>query len=455
MDFGARGDGRSDDSAAITAADAAAAKTGRTLYFPAGTYAVVPLRATTSWSGARKGRTVLRYRGGSEGFVTLVAASRIDGIRFAYLHFDGRVSGDPTTWGAANHDQFTGAAGLSIDSCRDAVVSRCSAVDMRQHGFRLLKVHGGHIKMCATRRSRGTFGDGFLILSSTDITVTDCVAEDYTRIGFVADRTDVTEPMCQRITFRDCTASHGHHASTNFGGSEFNAGVWLENCTSALIERVVTQDNPDRGINACTGKRTPDVGGAAAIALRDCRVDGGTFGICVYSLADVPITANVSGCTVERALIAFQAAANNGADVFVWSDCRASYDASAGNGRGFATEVTAAVQGKPSFTIGEGCIVTRWKEDRTKLDDPGSGAATADIGGYYAPAGAMRLTVDGAREVAGRPLYIRWYNDRPHEISIRNADAYVSPPGRGTMIATQRARVRSRPVDHLSNNPNH
>lgn len=445
--FGARGDGQSDDSAAIIAADAAAAKAGRALYFPAGTYAIVPLRATTSWSGAAEGRSVLRYRGGSDGFVTLITASHVDGIRFTDLHFDGQVSGDPAKWDTASHDRFTGAAGLSIDSCRDAVVSRCSAVDMRQHGFRMLKVRGGRMEGCATRRSRGTFGDGFLILSSIEVTITDCVAEDYTRIGFVADRTDATEPMCQRITLRDCTASQGHHASSNYGGSEYNAGVWLENCTSALIERVTTRANPDRGINACTGKKTSDIASAATIELRKCRVDGGTFGICIYSLADLPVTADVSGCTVERAVIAFQAAANNSSDVFVWTDCRASYDASATNGRGFATEVTALVQGKPSFTIGKGCVVTRWKEDRVKLEDPGDGAATADIGGYYAPAGAMRLTVDGAREVAGRPLYVRWYNDRPHDISIRDADAYVSSPDHGTTITAQGASIRSRRVD--------
>lgn len=448
-DYGAKGNGIADDSAAIVAADAVAARSSVTLYFPPGIYSAMPVRATTSWRGAGAQQSIIRYRGSERTFVTMVSASGINNICFSDLGFDGQVSADPDNWSATTQDRFRGAAGLSIENCRGATVSGCAAMNIRQHGFRLVKVDDGRVEACTTHRSRGIYGDGFLILSSSNILIKACMAQDYTRIGFVADRTGITDPLCQAITLQDCQAMDGHHSSSQFGGTEFNAGVWLENCTSGLIERVLVTRNPDRGINACSGQKTSDFkGDVAKFIVRDCHTSGSTFGICVYSLANLPVVADIIDCTAERALIAFQAAANNGADRYVWTGCRANYDASATNGRGFAAEVTSAVQGRPSFTIGMGCIVTRWATDSTKLNDTGAHAATADIGGFYAPAGPMQLNVTGARREDGKPLYIRWYNDQAHDIRISDVDAFVSATMHGgTRVLARRATVRLRPGD--------
>lgn len=447
-DFGARGDGRTDDTAAIIAADAAAAAAHKSLFFPAGIYAIEPIEARASWMGAGSARSILRYRGRATTFVSLVSASGIDDIRFVDLGFDGSASADPISWNARNYSSFTGSAGLSIDSCRNARILRCQATNTCSHGFRLLKVHEGNIQACSTRRSRGVFGDGFLILSSTDILVADCTAQDYTRIGIAADRTDITEPLCQQLTIRNCRPEFGHHASSIYGGTEFNAGVWIENCTSSIVEGVRTSRNTHRGISVCSGKKTPDFAGdRASIIVRNCETKGSDFGITTYSLIDLPITATVTECDASGALIAFQGAANTGLDKITWTHCHADYNASATNGRGFATEVTSKVSRRPSFTIGEGCTVSRWSQDMRKLEDGGAAAATADIGGFYHPAGPMQLIVESVRQVDREPLFIRWYNDQPHDIRINDVDAYVSG-GRtgGTTITTHGARIRTRPA---------
>lgn len=446
-DFGARGDGLSDDTAAIMAADAAASTARRPLFFPAGVYLIDPIKATTSWIGEGSDRCVLRYRGNASYFVNLVTASGVDGIRFVNLAFDGNVSTDPVSWSVTNHTRFKGAAGLSVESCENALVLRCRASNTHAHGFRFLKVRGGKFEDCTTDRSRGIYGDGILLLSSTDIVVSNCMPRDYTRIGIAADRTDISEPLCQRITIRNCNPEGGHNASAQFGGTEFNAGVWIENCVTATVEGVRTRDNLHRGISVCSGKKTSDfTGERAAIVVRNCETQGGAFGICIYSLVDLPIVAEITGCTALHASIAFQGAANTGNDSITWTDCHADYDASAGNGRGFATEVTSRVQGRPTFTIGKGCTISRWAEDLRKLEDPGTKAATADIGGYYHPAGPMRLNVEGVREVRSKPIYIRWYNDHAHDIHISDVDAYISRPERaGTTISARNANVRPRP----------
>lgn len=449
LDFGARGDGETDDTAAIIAADTAAAEAGRPLFFSIGTYSTGPIKARASWFGAGSAGSVLRYNGHATNFVNMVSASGVDSIRFVDLGFDGNVSPDPQAWTKENHDQFTGAAGLSIDSCRDAVILRCRVMNTRTHGFRFLKVRGGRIEDCSTRRSRGIYGDGFLILSSSDILALNCTARDYTRIGVVADRTDVTEPLCQRITLRNCNPEQGHNASVLYGGTEFNAGVWIENCTSAVVDGVNTRYNVHRGISVCSGKKTSDfTGDYATIVVRECTTSGGEFGICVYSLADLPIKAMVTHCSVRHALIAFQGVANTGQDSVTWTNCHADYDASAGNGRGFSTEVTSAVKGMPSFTIGKGCTISRWAEDPTKLADAGANAATADIGGYYNPAGPMRMNVEGVRQTDGKPIFIRWYNSQAHDVHVSDVNAYISRGSRaGTKISARNATVRTRPTD--------
>lgn len=67
QDFGALGDGAADDTAAIRKAAAEAAASGKTLFFPVGTYrtdvikvpAAVEIKAQPTWSYRKPGRTVL------------------------------------------------------------------------------------------------------------------------------------------------------------------------------------------------------------------------------------------------------------------------------------------------------------------------------------------------------------------------------------------------------------
>jgi hypothetical protein len=100
--FGARGDGTGDDTAAVRAALAAAAASGRwaTVFFPAGTYPVdhlvVPARVSLRGAGLRA--TVLRNREASGGtFVTLYGSH----VTVRDLFLDGQRAAQPVDAGLA------------------------------------------------------------------------------------------------------------------------------------------------------------------------------------------------------------------------------------------------------------------------------------------------------------------------------------------------------------------
>jgi len=58
LDFGATGDGSTDDTLAIQSAIDLASATGKTVYFPAGTYSVVPA-TTQEWEGTALGQGLM------------------------------------------------------------------------------------------------------------------------------------------------------------------------------------------------------------------------------------------------------------------------------------------------------------------------------------------------------------------------------------------------------------
>lgn len=78
-DYGATGDGSTDDTAAIAAADAAAKSAGRTIYFPAGTYLVSSIPAPNSgqsFTGDGQDKTIIRYTGTGT-LLTMTGKSRV------------------------------------------------------------------------------------------------------------------------------------------------------------------------------------------------------------------------------------------------------------------------------------------------------------------------------------------------------------------------------------------
>lgn len=432
LDFGAVGDGVTDCTAAIVAADAAAAARNKILDFPAGSYVIQFIEPKAAhWRGEGRLRSNILYKGSvtTEFYNPILKWIGVDNVVIEGLRFDGNCSADPTTWTAANYNSFTGCSGPQVFNGKNARISNCLATNVTWSGFNFNRVTGGVIENTDTIRARGIFGDGVLVLSSTDVTMRNCNPYDYTRIGVCADRIGAPgELLCQRIRIENCNPSYGHNGSILYGGTEYSCGIWGENCIDVVIDGCHPKDNLHRGIVAATG---PDLQGLGvsrgSVLINNCTArNSGDAGIIVESLG-VPFDAVVNGCMSYGARFAFVSNMNDGADSIVFTGCHAQYDASVNNGRGFTPQVKTGLTGKPKFEVGRGCTVARTSPNMTFLNaiDPNV-AITADVANSNNGGSAMRLTVTDLKATDGGRVYIRWHGSVAHEISINDSVTQVS-----------------------------
>lgn len=432
IDFGAKGDGVTDDYAAIVAADAAATAVGKELFWPAGSYLTRQIPdARASWRGEGIGRTVIKGLVGSTpptGFQPLVTWDGRDNIRVSDMTFDGSVSADPVPINASNFNSYTGFGGPTIINARNARFERVAAQNASWHGLRFYRVTGGAITDCMTRRTRGNFGDGILVLSSTVVAINRCDPTDFTRGGIVADRFTENEPLCQRISITNCNPSNGHDGSVLYGGLEYNFGVWAENTVGITVDAVKTRDVLHRGVIAVSGQKTADYAGAYAfVSVTNCEVRGSEAGITVSSLVDMPVDAKVAGCSVYGSQFGYSIQAKVSGDRFVLTGCHAEYNAASAVGQGYSVIVAPGLATAPQITIGDGCTVGRSVKNQTFLDTTDANIAiTADVGNANNGGAAMALSATNLRTQDGSPVYLRWHGPVAHRISLTSIDWHCS-----------------------------
>ena len=185
--FGARGDGRTDDTHAIRNAIGAASGSGQTLFFPKGTYMISSTIQATAHG--------LRIEGAGPNHTSIVAAARMDrmlylrgsnivitrmafngagkakyAIHAFHLNSPGARLGFLTAYGARSHGSF-------LDHSQLLEVTHCVSEDNGGDGFYVTDCNAAVIRFC---RSRGNKGRGFTI-TSTDYSggcyVLDCNVE--------------------------------------------------------------------------------------------------------------------------------------------------------------------------------------------------------------------------------------------------------------------------------------
>ena len=252
-DFGAKGDGATDDSKAINDANNFAKQNKKSLYFPSGTYLGNNLKPTTSWVGDGVANTRVKHNAPTTAFTNFVVGTGVvSGSVFDGITFDGSVSADPTTWSNTNYNSFTGAIAFGLSYSNNIYFSNCNFENSFWSNVRVEGCENVFFSNCNAKKARGNFGDGYYFASSKNIHTLNCQAEDFTRIGFVREQNTYN---CNTI---NCHAKNGHDASIAYGGGEYNAGFWQENATNSETISCTATDITHYGFICATGNKLTD-----------------------------------------------------------------------------------------------------------------------------------------------------------------------------------------------------
>lgn len=235
-DFGAVGDGVTNDTAAIQAANNAAAAAGKSLYFPSGVYGVgigsgagSSLNATTSWYGNRSTIKQLNYTNSTAAY--LITVNNQSNLTLSGLILDGQVTavGQPVNGDLPNMSTDTNTEsnwsqtyGLAIRGSSNVTVIDCVGKNFLRASFRCDNDSSPSnpcsnvaFIRCQSQRNRGIFGDGFYHTAINGVTYESCYAYDFTRIGFVSEYTGAYGSY--NVQYSNCLAKYGHHwVDTNF-----------------------------------------------------------------------------------------------------------------------------------------------------------------------------------------------------------------------------------------------
>ncbi len=184
-DFGALGDGSTNDAPAIKAADLAAAAAGKSLYFPSGVYMVdldsigESLTMNTSWIGEDRFKTIIRRKdfywlagSGKPGFILDMLKKQ--NLVLANMTFDGQVTtataaalnppvpnqdlaapGQYPAPSPLSEDQWSQTYGVQFNGCWNITVTNCEFVNMLRAGLRYFG-EGLYPRVSGTYSATGT-----------------------------------------------------------------------------------------------------------------------------------------------------------------------------------------------------------------------------------------------------------------------------------------------------------
>lgn len=353
--FGAKGDGTTDDSAAIQAANAYAASVHSALCFPHGTFRGSGLKPTTSWYSFEN--AVIRSNAPVQPSTFHGDFVKVEGqsnLVFEGLTFDGNVSADPATWSAATYNAFSGSVAFYLLNAQQIKLRNCTFQNTFFSTIRMVGCHAIEVESCTMRHARGNFGDAVYVQGSYDVKFDRCFAEDYTRIGFVTDL------GVRNVFYSQCYAKNGHHASLLYGGAENNAGFWSEMSESISFSQCVAENNTHRGFTCVTAhspgavqdqKQTP----VSSFLFDSClSINNADLGFVMNGYGHQLIAVTCRGCYSFGSNFGFHLTSYDSKDVFDFTDCivHLSFADSQKPYVGFLLNVEGAAEDQaPAFTI--------------------------------------------------------------------------------------------------------
>lgn len=383
-DYGATGDGTTDDTVGFQAACAAALADQKVMYLPAGTYKLTgKVEVPFGMIGDGSDNTLIQGVNAGVNSGTLIEFTGPG--TYQGFTIDGAVSADPTP--PFGTHVFTGWENLEILSddvtCIDVVSQNSAKAGFRAWGYSRLAFID-----CRTDRTRNLGGDGFFNYKCFDCTYINCRATDYTRIGFVFDGDAVNS--AQRVSYTDCYAEDGHDAQS----PNFNAGFWAENHDAAMFKNCKTSTNESRGfVSAATWRSS---------SFENCTAIDSEYGFLVYGGdASDPANISFSNCAFDYTSAATQEAFSIASDCNVKiNDCIARLDDTSGSTR------VIAFGDNSSVTVNN--FYEHWTA-RPLSDLNSTVNGTASIGGYPgAGINPVNVKVDSYKTYNGDPVYAKW-----------------------------------------------
>ncbi len=404
-DFGAVGDGVTNDKAAVAAANTYAASADKTLFFPAGTYLVNDLTIDCDWLGEEG--SIIK----NDGTSTVYNFIRITGktnLRVERLTFDGSVSADPVAWNSGNYNSFTGAIALHIYNSSQITVRDCTIRNSQMSPLRIDTCSLIHVDDCIIQKGRGNFGDGVYARASSSCSITNTTISDVTRAALV------TEAGSQLFHLSNVIVINAHDASINYGGGEFNAGFWFENSANHVVV----------GCRATTTKigyiiSTGTVAGVqsqqAHFTFQGCIANDNNTGFNMQSKAgQLPIDAKLIGCQSWGSAKGFHFEAKQTFDTFTCIGCHAEIEFTAGAGDIGYIYDGASITYPASFTFTD-CTTSYKNYDQADLDSTSSNSADFST----LTAGNSNVIIRNCRNLSSQyPIVIKGrYGDLGMEIS--------------------------------------
>jgi hypothetical protein len=299
-DFGAKGDGVTDDTAAFIAAENAAFLSGMTIFLPSGGVYLFNgswnVRANISGYGA----TIKQTR------PDVVASNTLSTIQLkaAGLFVEG-----------LKVDSNLKCSGITSDGFADQVLRDCRSINALNMAFGFygntnswcFNCHAKTVQYGTAAGSPGGAADGFFFGGCTRSGCLQCSADDFRRIGFTADLNGAVR--CNLITMDSCVASNANNC--DHSTTEYNAGFWYEGTNSGSMLNCIAF-NIASGVGQASGRVTGLVllGGGndtrGTILMDNCRVFGGVnympTGISVGGSGTV-VNVTISNSSVGRARI--------------------------------------------------------------------------------------------------------------------------------------------------------
>lgn len=300
--YGAKGDGKTDDTAAISRVIMEAAGTGATVFFPAGTYLVVnlPVASKITLAGDPEKRAILKLNHQAiqrRGCIIAYSGEKyIDQLVIRDLKFDG-----------SRHDipEEKLAQLVNIFRLRDSQVINCEFYDGKGGAIFQRGVSNLKLENCTVRDSDSI---GFYIQNGNNVTLVNChsirnesaygIFEiDYLTLkgctGKYSTSGQIQIDASRHVKYIDCVSAYNRGQGFNIMASHFRKGAPPHD---VLYENCIAHDNGEVGFNMC---------GAHNVTLRNCKsYNNGHAGVAMATVDELKTgelmgSVAVTGCEIR------------------------------------------------------------------------------------------------------------------------------------------------------------